>query len=147
MPEHYGEQIRKSGDAMNDAAIVRLADEDGLEAVAEQFGCTRQQAENVIERARARVKAMHPGRIGRNGEKALPRIGHAFSDPEVREMAEKVAPAALVGLSADEYRAYQQAEKERLRRERNAANGYPERGPAVHDFEPSTAWLERNRQR
>jgi hypothetical protein len=130
------------GDVMNAGAIVALADgPDGIAAVAAQLDCGRQQAETIIERARARV---------RDGAKAArpPKIGRAFTDAEVRAMADKIIPPALVGMTADEYHAYQEAEKERLRRERNRENGHPEIGPLVRDFEPASEWLKRReRQR
>jgi hypothetical protein len=98
---------------MNDAAIVRLADEDGIAAVATEFGCTRQQAENVVTRARSRLRG--------NSKAARPsRIGHAFTDAETASL-----PGAYIDPSERTYAG--QADKlKKYILEKNVSNGYRE---------------------
>jgi hypothetical protein len=129
MPEHYGEQIRKSGDELNAATIVEIWNDDGIAGVARELGCTARQAQEVAARAGRAVREgrdLKPNEIPTNAVAAAksrrpPKIGRAFTDAEVREMAEKVAPAALVGLTAEEYRDYQARQQEEERRARNDA--------------------------
>jgi hypothetical protein len=104
------------GDEMNAAAIVRLADEDGIEAVATEFGCTRRQAEDVVTRARARVR--DGDTVG--GVKVPSRIGRAFTDAETANL-----PGAYVDPSERTYAG--QADKlKKYILEKNVANGYRE---------------------
>jgi hypothetical protein len=133
---------------MNAAKIAELANEDGISAVARELGCTIKQASDIAALARRAVRA------GRNlnpidlpygtvaAAKAVHpagRIGHAFTDAEVADMADAIVPRALVGLSAEEHYEYQRAEQDRLRRERNAANGHPELDPRLREHIRSTS--------
>jgi hypothetical protein len=142
---------------VNAAQIVELANDDGIAAVARELNCTARQATEVTTLARkafaqgrdlpadaiptgtvAAARAVHPARIG-----------HAFTDAEVRAMAEKVAPAALVGLTAEEYHEHQRAEQERERRARNKANdpAYDKPGPMPIGFESHEERARRLRER
>jgi hypothetical protein len=138
---------------VNAATIAELANSDGVSAVARELGCTRRQAEQVAALARralnegrelpldaiphgtvARAKAMHPARIG-----------HAFTDAEVKAMVDEIIPPALVGMTAEQHYEYQRAEQERLRRERNRDNGHPEHDPRVAEHVRSLPVEERAR--
>jgi hypothetical protein len=140
---------------MNAAQIIELVEEDGINGVVRELGITRRQAEQVAALARrafnegrnlspdeiptgtvARSMAVHPSSM---------RIGHAFTDAEVREIADKIIPPALVGMTAEEYREHQRTEQERLRRERNRENGHPELDPRVAEHVRSLPLEERRR--
>jgi hypothetical protein len=104
------------GDAMKAIDIVRLADERGIDAVRAEFGCTRQQAENVVTRARVRVE--NGDTVG--GIKTPSRIGRAVSTAESLTL-----PGANVDPSERTYEA-QANRQRRYTLEKNVANGYRE---------------------
>jgi len=55
----------------------------------------------------------------------------AFTTAEVAELAAGIDPPDLKHLTADARYAHQRAEQDRLRLERNAADGHPEPDPCV----------------
>jgi hypothetical protein len=118
---------------------VELADKRGVADVQRVFGCSKRAAEDVVLQARRavamgdRYAVLEPpsGAAAVASYKRPGRIGRAFTDAEVRELAAGIDPPALRGKTAEERYAIQQAEQDRLRRERNAANGYAELDPRV----------------
>jgi hypothetical protein len=122
-----------------------VVDKRGIADLQRIFQCSRKDAEDVVLLARRavasgdRYQVMTPpkGSLA-TSRKVHPghRIGHAFDDAEVRELAAGIDPPGLRGKTADERYALQVEAQDRLRRERNIRNGY-------HDEDP--AWLERQR--
>jgi hypothetical protein len=118
---------------------VELVDKRGIADVQRIFGCSRRAADQVVLQARRmvaqgyRYEVLDPpsGAAAVAVQDRAPRIGHAFTDAEVQEMAAGIDPPELKGLTAEERHARFGAEQDRLRRERNAANGHPELDPRV----------------
>jgi hypothetical protein len=118
---------------------IELLDKRGVADLQRVFGCSRRAAEELALQARRavaqgrRYEVLEPpaGTAATREYRRPPMPGHAMTDAEVAVLAELVDPSALRGLPPEERYAAQREEQDRLRRERNKANGHPEVDPRV----------------
>lgn len=135
--------------------FVELVDKRGIADVQRVFGCSRRAAEDVILLARRavaqgrRYEVLEPpsGAAAVADYRRPPMPGRAISDAEVRELAAGIDPPEVKHLTADERYALQRERQDQERRERDAANGYPEVDPQWQRHWNSLTPQERERLR